>query len=187
MIQTVLAYGFVVGFLALERLLRRGSSARSLETTDADRGSTRLIGASLGTAFVLPPILNLLHIGRMSSTIARWLGIGIMSLGLVMRIWSMHTLGAAYSRTLRVGESQAIVTQGPYRLIRHPGYLGTILLWSGSGPALGNWVATILLPFMMLVVYGHRIRSEEAMLRTTFGDPYIEYCRHTPRLLPFLY
>jgi len=38
----------------------------------------------------------------------------------------------------------------------------------------------------MLGVYSYRIRSEETMLVTTFGERYQQYCRHTWKLLPFL-
>ncbi len=123
----------------------------------------------------------------MASSIVSWLGLVIMLLGLALRVWSMRALGAYYSRTLRVTDAQVIVTQGPYRVVRHPGYLGTILLWVGSGLALANWIATVGVALLMLGVYGYRIRSEEGMLLTTFGEHYREYCRHTWRLLPFLY
>ncbi len=71
----------------------------------------------------------------MALSIVSWLGLVIMLLGLGLRVWSMRVLGAYYSRTLRVTDTQVIVTQGPYRIVRHPGYLGTILLWVGSGRA----------------------------------------------------
>jgi protein-S-isoprenylcysteine O-methyltransferase len=77
--------------------------------------------------------------------------------------------------------------QGPYRLIRHPGYLGTICVWIGFALAVGNWVALIILTIMLLGVYGYRIRSEEAMLNDTFGNEYQEYCKQTWRLIPFIF
>jgi protein-S-isoprenylcysteine O-methyltransferase Ste14 len=111
----------------------------------------------------------------------------VMLLALGLRIWSMRVLGAYFSRTLRVADAQVIVMQGPYRVLRHPGYTGTILLWIGSGLALTNWLATAVVAILMLAVYSYRIRMEEAMLLTTFGEGYRQYRRHTWKLLPFLY
>lgn len=42
--------------------------------------------------------------------------------GLALRVWSMRTLGAFYTRTLRTAQNQHVVDTGPYRMIRHPGY-----------------------------------------------------------------
>ncbi len=133
MFQVVVAYLLIMGFFAIEVFLRQGTAARSLEATDSDKGSTRLIGASFGVAVVLPLLLDLLQVGQIASPGVSWLGLVVMLLGLGLRVWSMRVLGTYYSRTLRVADEQVIVTQGPYRIIRHPGYLGTILVWLGAG------------------------------------------------------
>ncbi len=187
MVQAVLAYVLIAGFFAVEIFLRQGAPARSLETTDSDKGSTRLIGVSFGVVTVLPLLLNFLQVGHMDWSLVSWLGLVVMLLGLGIRVWSMRVLGAYYSRTLRVAETQFIVTQGPYRVVRHPGYLGTILLWVGSGLALANWIAAAVIAILMLGVYRYRIRSEEAMLLTTFGERYRQYRQRTWKLLPFVY
>ena len=187
MFQAILAYVLIAGFFAIEIFMRQGTSAKSLEVTDSDKGSTMLIGSSFGAAIVLPPLLNLIQVGQTTLAIVGWLGLAIMLVGLVLRVWSMRVLGAYYSRVLRVTDTQTIVTQGPYRVIRHPGYLGTMLVWVGSGLALGNWVAAALIALLMFGIYGYRIRSEETMLLATFGDRYQQYCRQTWKLVPFLY
>ena len=187
MFQAILAYVLIAGFFAIEIFMRQGKSAKSLEVTDSDKGSTMLIGASFGVAIVLPPLLNLFQVGQTTLAIVGWLGLVIMLLGLGLRVWSMRVLGAYYSRVLRVTDTQTIVTQGPYRVIRHPGYLATMLVWVGSGLALGNWIAAALIALLMFGVYGYRIRSEEVMLLATFGDRYQQYCQQTWKLLPFLY
>ena len=99
----------------------------------------------------------------------------------------MRVLGEYYTRTLRVTDTQAIVSQGPYRVIRHPGYLGTIFVWIGFALSVGNWIATIILAILLFGVYGYRIRSEEVMLMDRFGNEYQEYRRRTWRLVPFLF
>ena len=125
MIQTVFAYILAASFFIIEPFLGQGITIKSLETTDSDKGSSVLIVALFGIVVILPPLLNFFHMGHIASSIVTWL---IMLLGLGLRIWSMRVLGAYYSRTLRVTKTQVIVTKGPYRVVRHPGYLGTICI-----------------------------------------------------------
>jgi protein-S-isoprenylcysteine O-methyltransferase Ste14 len=182
-----MAYLLAASFFMLEIFLRQGAAAKSLKTSGSDGGSTILIGVSFGVAIVLPLVLNAFRLGQMSSSIFQWIGLSMMLLGLALRVWSMSVLGTYYSRTLRVSQAQTIVSQGPYRVIRHPGYLGTIVVWIGFSLALSNWIATLVVTAAMFGVYAYRIRTEEAMLLTQFGEAYQAYSQGTWRLLPFLY
>ena len=107
--------------------------------------------------------------------------------GISLRIWANRALGAYYTRTLRTGQGQHIVQEGPYRLIRHPGYLGAMLMWVGAGLATANWITALVIVVGMSAVYGYRMRSEEAMLAEAFGDRYAAYEAHTWRLVPFVF
>ena len=187
MIQTVLAFMLAICFFAIEPLFRQGKAAKSLERTASDKGSSTLIVVLFWIVIILPPLLNFLQVGQIASSGIRWLGLLIMVLGLGLRFWSMRVLGKYYTRTLRVAEKQAIVTQGPYRVIRHPGYLGTICVWIGFALAVGNWIATIILAILLFGVYGYRIRSEEVMLIDRFGNEYQKYRKRTWRLVPYIY
>jgi protein-S-isoprenylcysteine O-methyltransferase Ste14 len=187
MIQTVVAFVLAASFFVVEPFMRKGTTAKSLKTTASDKGSSILIMVMFWIVIILPPLLNFFRVGQITLSIVTWFGILIMLLGLGLRIWSMHVLGEYYTRTLRVTERQAIVTQGPYRKIRHPGYLGVICLWIGFGLAVGNWIATIVMAILLFGVYGYRIRSEEAMLIDRFGEDYRAYRKRTWSLVPFVY
>jgi protein-S-isoprenylcysteine O-methyltransferase len=102
-------------------------------------------------------------------------------------MWANRTLGAFYTRTLKVLDDQSVVQNGPYRFIRHPGYLGTILMWVGAGLAVVNWIVTLCVLLILCIAYYYRIRTEEAMLLEQLGQPYADYQAHTWRLLPYIY
>jgi protein-S-isoprenylcysteine O-methyltransferase Ste14 len=74
-----------------------------------------------------------------------------------------------------------LVTDGPYRFVRHPSYLGMILAgWAlvfRSGVGLAATAVGLL-------VLGRRIEDEEALLASQFGPAWTDYCRRTWRLLP---
>lgn len=184
-----IAYALVIVFFGVERLLRRGAVARALTRGADDRGSTRLIGLAFAGgvgALLVAPLLNWVGGGPRLPAVISWLGVGLMVAGLVMRAWATLVLGEFYTRALGVETNQRIIQQGPYRLVRHPGYLGTLLLWVGGGLATGNTVALGIIVMLFALAYAYRIHSEEAMLSQTFGELYLAYARHTWRLIPFV-
>jgi len=87
---------------------------------------------------------------------------------------------------LTTGE-QRVITSGPYAKIRHPGYLGNILLWCGFGVLSSNSIVAFLFPLLFLAVYLYRISVEEKMLVESLSDEYAEYKRKTKRLIPYVY
>jgi len=191
LITTLLAYALLGVFVALERRLRQGQAAQSLETGMFDRESTRVVGGAFVVStlgLLLAPGLNILRRGRTSiSPAAGWVGLGLMVSGIGLRAWAHTTLGAFYSRTLRVTADQRLIEQGPYRLLRHPGYSGSLMLWIGAGLATTNWVVTSLIAIVTGSAYLYRVRSEEAMLAQTFGEAYQDYRQRTWKLIPLIY
>lgn len=183
-----LAYALLGLFFALEGRLRQGEEAKSLEAGAADQGTTRLIGAAYGFAGLGAPLLALLPAGRAARRPAVQLaGLGVMAGGLLLKVWAMLTLGRYYTRTLRVAGDQPVVDTGPYRRIRHPGYLAAIAMWVGFGLTLAGRLAAGAIGVMMALAYGRRVAAEEALLRDALGEPYREYARRTWRLVPPLY
>jgi protein-S-isoprenylcysteine O-methyltransferase Ste14 len=178
-------------FFGSDRFLRHGTAAASLQTEASDQGSTRTIGQAFGMstiAVLLAPVLTALGMGRSPRQESLFrLGIVAMVAGLLLRVWATQVLGSSYTRTLQVGQEQRIVQSGPYRVICHPGYTGTLLVWLGAAVALANWVVAPLASLTMLRVYHRRIAAEEEMLLQSFPAEYQEYMRRTWRLIPFLY
>ena len=66
--------------------------------------------------------------------------------------------------------------RGPYRLIRHPAYLGTIVGLFGLGLALGGWLGALAAGAITFAGHVPRIRAEEAMLADAFGDDLPRLC-----------
>lgn len=187
---TGVAYSLIGCFFVVERLLRRGKAARSLEEGQADRGSTRAIGAAFGLALlavIAAPLLNRINIGHIRHKPLAWSGIVAMLAGLVLRVWALRVLGSFYTRTLQTTPEQHLIVEGPYRLVRNPGYLGDLLFWPGAGVATSNWITLAAIVFPMLRAYVSRIQAEEAMLADAFPQEFQDYTSRTWRLIPFLY
>jgi len=190
MLPTIVAYLLIGCFLVLQRAMRQGEQAKSIRPEQFDRGSTRLIGRAFILAILVmiaAPVSNAFQIGRVGKGAVGWAGIGVMLGGLALRLWANRTLGRFYTTTLRVAERQRIIRQGPYKILRHPGYSGVLLMWIGAGFATLNWIAATIIILVMVTGYHYRIISEEAMLLTTFGEQYQAYRADTWKLLPFVY
>lgn len=177
----------LAAWLLLEVVLRRRGDARKWQGTDADRSSTRLIVVAYLVAAVAPFLLSTSGVGvTPTDSPLAWIGIAVGVVGLSTRVWSMSVLGEDYTRSLRTRETQTVVERGPYRLVRHPGYTGSILVWTGSRFAV-NWLVAAVTAFVLLLVYAYRINAEEQMLVDRFGDAYLSYSSRTWRLVPFVW
>ena len=77
-------------------------------------------------------------------------------------------------------ETTAVVQRGPYRLIRHPQYLGYMLLSIGFGLIKQQWLV-LFLGIFAIGLFMLLAAAEEAELHHRFGEQYADYCRQVPR------
>ena len=147
-----------------------------------------LVGPATGIGLWLPLIMVLLGVAAYPINLPEGaVALAVMVLGVGIRVWAAMTLGKYYTTTLMMSEGQKVVTAGPYAFVRHPGYLGEIMIWTGFAVVSSNLVLFILLPAMFVAVYLYRISVEERMLVKELGDDYVRYRRRTRRLIPSVY
>jgi len=113
-------------------------------------------------------------------------GLVMMIAGLIIRFIAMKALRSNFSGLLRIREGHTLVTAGIYHWVRHPAYLGAILLFLGFpvtlSSVIGFLVMLLLVPYLL-----HRITLEEKMLVDHFGAEYQEYMERSKKLIPFVY
>ena len=187
---------------AVESEIRFGAKARTMKAGPADRWST--IAVSIAAA--VPVIGFVIAMRGSNSTYLRglplwlrdsgtmpgmpmiaWVGVGFGVVGLLLRLWALLTLRQRYTRTLRVDEGHVVERNAAYKLVRHPGYLGSLMCLNGLALASGNLVILLASLVATIIAYAYRIRVEEKMLVTVFGASYEQYQREVPALLPFLH
>ena len=178
-------YSGLAGFLVLESAVRQRGSASSLEDSTDDQGTTRLILGAYVVAAVLPPLLRPLRMRRLPRS-AGPLGLAIEATGLGVRLWSMRTLRGSYSRTLGTTAAQHVINDGPYRLIRHPGYLGSILIWAGCTLTSGSLPTVSAVTGLLVGAYRRRITVEERLLVRDLPG-YLDYSKRTKKLIALLW
>jgi protein-S-isoprenylcysteine O-methyltransferase Ste14 len=116
----------------------------------------------------------------------RWIGVMVFGAGSVLRIWPVFVLGDRFSGLVAIQPGHTLVTDGIYSVIRHPSYLGLVLVSLGWVLAFRSGVG-VLLTVALIPPLLARIRSEEALLEEQFGDEYRVYRNRTSRLIPGIY
>ncbi len=115
-------------------------------------------------------------------------GVAIVLAGLGLRAWSFRALrGRYFNFAITVSPDQAVVTGGPYRLLRHPGHAGSLLICMGLGLTSANWVALATLTLLPLALIVWVIRAEENALLAALGDRYRRYASARRRLVPLIW
>lgn len=186
-LPNLLATVGLLAWVAYEVLLRSRTDATATDwqAGDGDRGSTRLLVGSYALAGAVTVVFTHIPAGHLS-TGWRWIGVALIAVGLAVRAWGMGTLGRFYTRTLRTTKDQRVVQEGPYRLIRHPGYCGSLLVWSGYALGLGNWIPWVIVTLLLPAAHTWRINAEEKLLLGSFGEQYAQYRERTKCLVPYL-
>ncbi len=108
-------------------------------------------------------------------------------LGLLFRYVSIIYLGQHFTRDVEVSNTQELVSKGPYRLLRHPLYLGLMLLTVSVPMFFGNWFMTIMSFISMFVILNHRMTIEENMMEDVIGDAYVTWKEQRYRFIPYIY
>ncbi len=172
----VAGYAGVAGFGVLEATLRPHEATERHRAAEDD-GTTRALGRVYAVAAATAPLLSLLPVRPLPKA-ARPLGLALEAAGLGLRAWSMRTLDASYTRTLRVTNTQDVVERGPYRHIRHPGYLGSLLIWLGFSLSSGSVAVVATVAALLIPTYRRRMVNEERLLAEELPG-YDEYAGRT--------
>jgi protein-S-isoprenylcysteine O-methyltransferase Ste14 len=135
----------------------------------------------------LPPRLDRLDRWTIDGDTIRYLGLFIAAIGGFLRVATVFELGHRFSIFVALQADHHLKTNGFYRFVRHPSYLGALLAMAGCALVFRS-SSGLLLTAAMCVPIIARIRAEEDFLVREFGDQYRAYQGRTRwRLLPFIY
>lgn len=137
-------------------------------------------------AAYLPALTDRLDVWTLDGDAVRWTGVILYVLGGAIRIWPVFVLGNRFSGLVAIQPGHTLVTTGIYSVVRNPSYLGMLMLSLGWALAFRSGVG-VLLAGLTLVPLIARIRSEEALLLSQFGEEYDAYRTRTWRLMPGVY
>ena len=157
------------------------------ESKSADRWLPILSGVLWLVAIAISVIdLVILQHSRYNLTAFEIAGAIFLLGGLGLYVIARRALGELFSEVVRIIPEHKLVTTGPYRLIRHPIYLGEIFFGLSIPMILGSLYGFIIMlaPIPMLI---YRIRIEEKTFVSRFGQEYLDYASKTKKLIPYIY
>jgi protein-S-isoprenylcysteine O-methyltransferase Ste14 len=111
-------------------------------------------------------------------------GLVIILTGLALRAWTRTTSGGMYSGYLRVKIGQVLVTDGPYRFVRHPGYTGFIIMGIGLCIGYSSLIGLAAIPALLLPGLAYRVKVEDRILTEQFGDEFRAYAHKSNKMIP---
>lgn len=154
-----------------------------------DSGSKPLIFLAIFVGFALAYRMRRLGVGDMASPLGWpiYVATGLLLLGFLTRLHAVTALGRFFTTTVTVSSEQQLVQRGLYARIRHPGYLGSFLIFTGLGFAFGNWLSLCFLLGLTIPAFLYRIHIEERAMEAQFGASYAAYRQRTKRLIPGLF
>jgi len=165
---TVVFLGLVVVLFAVRRRRIAGEQASLVP------GLVALVGT-----FLLN-VVGYLPVDDTTSTEALLASSGVVILGTLWTIVSLATLGRCFGI---FPEARGLVARGPYRLVRHPVYVGELISAVGMVIAKPHPIILVLFAVFAALQYGRTIYEERA-LRAAFPESYPAYARRVPRLIP---
>lgn len=111
-------------------------------------------------------------------------GLALLVLGLATAIWARVHLGANWGMPMSEQLGAELVTEGPYRYVRHPIYSGILLAMIGTALAIGGvWV---IVAALMGCYFIFSATVEERTMARLFPSKYAAYKRSTRMLVPFI-
>ena len=115
-----------------------------------------------------------------------WAGVLLCGIGYWLVFWSGLSLGRQYSAEVTLQQDHQLITKGPYRSIRHPRYLGLLLISFGFSLIFYSWLGFLFTAIAKILILS-RIHDEEQLLHEHFGKRWEEYCHKSWRLVPFIF
>jgi steroid 5-alpha reductase family enzyme len=116
----------------------------------------------------------------------RMAGLALIVGGLTVMVVAQIVLWRNYAATLVIRENHQLIQRGLYRWVRHPIYLGVLIVIFGI-PVYGSSLAGFLVMLALIPILLNRIRLEEGLLMEEFGDSYRSYQETTKKLIPFIH
>jgi protein-S-isoprenylcysteine O-methyltransferase Ste14 len=172
----------LVGRSVLHRRRTGSSGFRVDRTTSAGLVASAIIVA--GHGLVVAGAAQ--SVGASGSRWARGAGGVVFLAGLGLVVWAQGAMGESWRVGVDPSERTALVTGGPFRVVRNPIFTGMALCLAGVallGPSVLGAVGTLVF------VLGAEVQVrlvEEPYLRTTQGSPFDDYTRGTGRFVPAL-
>ena len=184
----IITFSYLYGFFEIFMSMRQKQKRKQDIVKSGDKASIWILTVLIGIGYLLSFGIGATRTGR----IYYWetfftIGALLTIIGLIVRINAIFTLKQHFTYTVTKIENHELIDTGLYKNIRHPGYLGQLIIFAGISVSLSNWLSVIFMMIPVLCGYIYRIKTEERFMVENMGQKYIDYQKRTKRLVPMIY
>ncbi len=115
------------------------------------------------------------------------MGLALILAAFALRIWTRLSIRGLYTGHVQIQADHRLVQEGPYRHIRHPGYMGFLLMGLGIAVGYSSWIGLAAVPLLLYPGLYYRMKVEENLLEQRSGEEYRQYAARTGRVVPKLW
>jgi protein-S-isoprenylcysteine O-methyltransferase Ste14 len=182
----IIAISYLYGFF--EVFMNLYQRSKSKVTSSSDKGSLWWLYGLITVGYALSFAIGATKVGR----IYDWntffaIGMALVVIGLMIRVYSILTLNQFFTYSVAKVENHQIAETGLYKFIRHPGYLGQLIIFVGISTSISNWVSILVMMIPITLGYLYRITVEEKFMMEQLGEDYLNYQKRTKRFIPMIY
>ncbi|WP_131536533.1 methyltransferase family protein [Pedobacter nototheniae] len=159
------------------------------KSNGADKNSLTILWVTIGISMFLGGYLSQFESTRITffQPYFFYFGMLIAILGFILRFVAIQQLGKSFTVDVQIAKNQQLKQDGLYATLRHPSYTGVLMAFLGLAITFSNWLSLVVICIPIFIAFIYRITIEENVLKNEFGDEYVEYCKKTKRLIPYLY
>ncbi len=113
-----------------------------------------------------------------------YVGLVLFVVSCLVRWWGFRSIGRYFNARIAVYSKHQLITEGAYRRIRHPLYLGSLLSFLAIPMIFNSWGALLIIVLTTIPALIRRVNLEEEFMLHHFGDEYQAYMRTTQKMIP---
>lgn len=183
-------YFLLVAIFSLSEVLllalKRSKNASS--KSQADKRSLLLFWITIPVCFVLGDYISDNRLGwPIDAIVFRQLGTAVFAIGYIIRWAAIYQLGKMFTVDVAIVGDHRLKNDGLYKVVRHPSYLGLMLIIVGISMFMSNALSCIVVVIPIFIVTNYRIAVEETALTSEFGNEYESYKMRVKKIIPGIY
>lgn len=188
-LYAVIAYWFV--FATIFMIRKHKQDEKETKHDDASRIGIALQGCAFGLTWLFRPRAQFLPQAlTWPASVSIAMMVFIIALA-TASVWlvatAVKTLGKQWAYVARLVEGHKLITDGPYRFVRNPIYTGMFGMLVATGLATEHWIQLAIAVVIFAIGTVVRVRSEEKLLQTAFGQEWDDYAKRVPAVIPGIY
>jgi protein-S-isoprenylcysteine O-methyltransferase Ste14 len=182
----IIAVSYLYGFFEVFMNLRQRRKSKVINS--GDKSSLWWLYGLITVGYALSFSIGATKLGRIHEwNTAFAIGMALTAMGFVIRIQSIQTLNQYFTYSVAKVENHKIIETGLYKFIRHPGYLGQLIIFIGISTSISNWLSILVMMIPIILGYLYRIKVEERFMLEQLGIDYLNYQKRTKRIIPMIY